>query len=122
MKFRNHVLFMHLPTQSSAKGVGADGKIVLTCNNGDLVEADHVVVTVSTGCMQASHEVMFTPPLPDVFQTALRHIGFGAVGKVSSLYCITDLTTHDSYVPNSTSSMWTGRTLQHVYYRNVQPI
>ncbi|BFZ01860.1 hypothetical protein BsWGS_04899 [Bradybaena similaris] len=67
---------------SSANGVGADGKVVLTCKNGDLVEADHVVVTVSTGCMQASHEAMFTPPLPDAFQTALRHIGFGAIGKV----------------------------------------
>ncbi|CAG5116424.1 unnamed protein product [Candidula unifasciata] len=67
---------------SSVKEARTDGKVVITCRSGNLVEADHVVVTVSTGCMQANHKTLFTPSLPDAFQTALDHIGFGGIGKV----------------------------------------
>uniref|UniRef100_A0A0B6YAY8 Amine oxidase domain-containing protein n=1 Tax=Arion vulgaris TaxID=1028688 RepID=A0A0B6YAY8_9EUPU len=67
---------------SSAQKQSPNSKVLIICENGDEIEADHVIVTISSGCMQAVHKQMFHPSLPIQFQTALGHVGFGGIGKV----------------------------------------
>jgi monoamine oxidase len=56
--------------------------IMITCDNGDTVHADAVVVTVPLGVLK-SGTITFDPPLPESKQQAISHLGFGLLNKVS---------------------------------------
>jgi hypothetical protein len=66
----------------------------LTTSNGNIIDADHVIVTVSMGVLK-SNQIAFNPPLPVYKTNAIHDIGefifiyvnisfpgFGTLGKV----------------------------------------
>jgi len=58
-----------------------DMPITITCNNGDTIHADAVVVTVSLGVLK-SRSISFEPELPDYKKEAISRLGFGLLNKV----------------------------------------
>lgn len=60
------------------------GKAVrIECGNGEVFEADKVVITTPLGVLK-SGSVSFQPPLPDWKQGVIERMGFGLLNKVSS--------------------------------------
>ncbi len=59
---------------------GDDGVVVRT-DAGDVHPADHVVVTLPLGVLQAG-DVTFDPPLPEAKATAIGRLGMGLLDKV----------------------------------------
>lgn len=58
------------------------GKAKVECDNGTVIEADKVVVTLPLGVLKAG-SVEFDPPLPDWKQGAINRLGYGLLNKVS---------------------------------------
>lgn len=59
------------------------GKAVkVTCANGEVFEADQIVLTTPLGVLK-SGSITFQPPLPDWKQDAIERMGFGLLNKVS---------------------------------------
>ncbi|KAK3743214.1 hypothetical protein RRG08_064067 [Elysia crispata] len=56
--------------------------ICVQLENGELLFADHVIVTVSLGVLKAACDRMFSPSLCDKKLEAIHHLGFGVVDKV----------------------------------------
>ena len=51
------------------------------CDDGDILEADHVVLTVPLGVLK-EHSISFDPPLPDWKLGPIERLGFGTLNKV----------------------------------------
>jgi lysine-specific histone demethylase 1 len=67
----------------------------IVCTNGQIFDADEVVITVPLGVLK-NDGVDFDPPLPSWKQDAIDRMGFGLLNKVSFMACpIGDL--FDSY-------------------------
>jgi hypothetical protein len=60
-----------------------DAQVNVTCRNGEIYRADHVISTVSLGVMKYNHYNLFNPNLSALKQLAIRHIGYGTVDKIS---------------------------------------
>jgi monoamine oxidase len=58
-----------------------NGKAYLTCEDGEVIEADKVVLTVPLGVLK-QQAIQFTPPLPDWKQDAISKLGFGLLNKI----------------------------------------
>lgn len=56
--------------------------VEVTCENGAVFTADHVIVTSSLGYLQEHAASMFTPPLPDAKLAAIQRLGFGTVNRI----------------------------------------
>jgi monoamine oxidase len=64
---------------------GYTGRAVrVVCNNGEVYEADKVVITTPLGVLK-SGSVTFQPPLPDWKQGVIERMGFGLLNKVCPL-------------------------------------
>ncbi|XP_055916915.1 spermine oxidase isoform X2 [Eupeodes corollae] len=59
-----------------------DGEIQIKCEDNKIVEADHVIVTVSLGVLKEKHSKLFDPKLPLQKVRAIEGIGFGTVNKI----------------------------------------
>lgn len=59
-----------------------DGNVVVTCLGGAQFNADHVLTTVSLGCLQKYVDTLFHPPLPQSKREALNHLVIGTVNKI----------------------------------------
>ncbi|XP_055838192.1 spermine oxidase-like [Episyrphus balteatus] len=59
-----------------------NGKIEVNCGNNKIIEADHVIVTVSLGVLKEKHSKLFNPKLPIQKVRAIESIGFGTVNKI----------------------------------------
>ena len=58
------------------------GKAVrIECTNGEVFEADHIVLTTPLGVLK-SGSITFQPPLPDWKQGVIERMGFGLLNKV----------------------------------------
>lgn len=57
------------------------GKAKVECENGTIIEADKVVVTLPLGVLKAG-SVEFDPPLPEWKQGAISRLGYGLLNKV----------------------------------------
>jgi lysine-specific histone demethylase 1 len=58
------------------------GKAVkVECTNGEVFEADQVVLTTPLGVLK-SGSITFQPPLPDWKQGVIERMGFGLLNKV----------------------------------------
>ena len=66
----------------SHRHVAARSPVQVICSNGEVHEADHVIVTVSLGVLQKRRE-LFEPPLPGWKQAAVDRLAIGVVDKVA---------------------------------------
>lgn len=55
--------------------------VVVKCANGEVLEADHVVVTVPLGVLKKD-VIKFNPPLPDWKTSCIERMGYGLLNKV----------------------------------------
>ncbi|KAI5107342.1 hypothetical protein C0J45_2980, partial [Silurus meridionalis] len=56
--------------------------VKVTCENDEIFEADHVIVTVSLGVLKQQARTMFEPALPKSKLDAIERLGFGTVDKI----------------------------------------
>ncbi|XP_029460833.1 spermine oxidase-like [Rhinatrema bivittatum] len=54
----------------------------IICEDGEQFLADHVIITVSLGCLKERALSMFEPPLPQEKLEAIVKLGFGTVSKI----------------------------------------
>ena len=60
---------------------GESSAITVECNNGEMIRADAVVLTVSLGVLK-SGTIHFEPELPAQKTEAISRLGFGLLNKV----------------------------------------
>lgn len=68
---------------NAAEERGAGKAVRVECHNGDIYEADEVVLTSPLGVLK-SGSIHFQPPLPEWKQEVIERMGFGLLNKVSS--------------------------------------
>ncbi|KAH8370152.1 hypothetical protein KR093_002405 [Drosophila rubida] len=56
-------------------------ELQLRCWNGELLQADHVICTVSLGVLKEQHEKLFVPALPEAKVRAINALKLGTVNK-----------------------------------------
>nr|DBA19684.1 TPA: hypothetical protein GDO54_015483 [Pyxicephalus adspersus] len=56
--------------------------VKVICEDGEEFPADHVIVTVSLGCLKERASTFFDPPLPKGKMEAIERLGFGTVAKI----------------------------------------
>ena len=72
--------------QVSQNNETTDGPVVVTCSDGSVYHADHVIITVSLGVLKKwtlTTNSVFSPPLPMCKLDAVHRLGFGVVYKVA---------------------------------------
>ncbi|KAH7408264.1 flavin-containing amine oxidoreductase-domain containing protein [Phaeosphaeria sp. MPI-PUGE-AT-0046c] len=81
VRFNTPIESIHYET-----GEEQTGKAVrITCKNGEVFEADKVVITTPLGVLK-SGSVSFQPPLPDWKQGVIERMGFGLLNKIILVY------------------------------------
>ena len=80
---------------SSRDFVQSDFRVAINCEDGDVLFADHVIVTSSVGFLK-EHSEFFVPSLPKTHIDAIRSIGFGNVAKVFLMWDLDDKTARDA--------------------------
>ena len=61
------------------------GKGTILCEDGEVIEAEKIIVTVPLGVLKNS-AIQFTPPLPTSKQGAIDRLGFGLLNKIILVY------------------------------------
>uniref|UniRef100_A0A4W3JN23 Peroxisomal N(1)-acetyl-spermine/spermidine oxidase-like n=1 Tax=Callorhinchus milii TaxID=7868 RepID=A0A4W3JN23_CALMI len=61
---------------------GTGYPVRVQCEDGDQILADHVIVTVSLGCLKENAQSLFHPNLPEKKLHAIQSIGFGTTNKI----------------------------------------
>ncbi|KAF1951887.1 lysine-specific histone demethylase 1 [Byssothecium circinans] len=64
---------------------GAGKAVKVECTNGEVFEADQIVLTAPLGVLK-SGSIDFQPPLPDWKQDVIERMGFGLLNKVVLVY------------------------------------
>ncbi|KAL7276182.1 hypothetical protein RUND412_000833 [Rhizina undulata] len=75
----------HAVRKITYPGDGGKGKTKIECENGKVIEADKVVITLPLGVLKAQ-AVMFDPPLPEWKTGAIERLGYGLLNKVVLVY------------------------------------
>lgn len=57
-------------------------KTIIKCADGSSFSADHVIVTIPIGVLQARHQQLFTPSLPEKKILTIESYGSGNLGKI----------------------------------------
>lgn len=70
-----------IDSPSSGSG-GSSARVRIACSNGDSLEADATIVTVSLGVLQAQHRQLFSPGLPPEKVAAIERLHIGCVNKL----------------------------------------
>ena len=78
VRFNCAVRAIQYSAEPQSPGVPA----TIQCENGEVLEADYVVVTTPLGVLKTDM-VSFSPPLPAWKQEAIQNLGFGLLNKVS---------------------------------------
>jgi len=78
VRFNTPIKSIHYNTDEQRVGKA----VRIECSNGEVYEADKVVVTTPLGVLK-SGSVSFQPPLPDWKQGVIERMGFGLLNKVS---------------------------------------
>jgi monoamine oxidase len=58
---------------------------MVECTNGEIIEADRIVLTVPLGVLKQD-SIIFDPPLPERKTTSIQRMGFGLLNKVILVY------------------------------------
>ncbi|KAK6003840.1 hypothetical protein QM012_008690 [Aureobasidium pullulans] len=69
----------------NVNGDDADSSATVTCSNGDVFEADQVILTSPLGVLKAE-TITFEPALPDWKKGAIERMGFGLLNKVVMVF------------------------------------
>nr|XP_019953400.1 PREDICTED: peroxisomal N(1)-acetyl-spermine/spermidine oxidase [Paralichthys olivaceus] len=56
--------------------------VVVECDDGEKITADHVIVTVPLGYLKKNHSTLFCPPLPLHKLHSIQRLGFGTNNKI----------------------------------------
>lgn len=56
--------------------------VLVECENGEIIPADHVIVTVPLGFLKEHHKTFFDPQLPISKIKSIEKIGFGTSNKI----------------------------------------
>ena len=88
-------------------------KVYVSCSDGSIYAADHVIFTASLGVLKARHETLFTPKLPAAKVKAIENLGFGTLGKVFLEFDKPFWPTNNS-VFVAYSLLWTDETLKNI--------
>ncbi|EDW79992.1 uncharacterized protein Dwil_GK19228 [Drosophila willistoni] len=56
-------------------------ELILRCWNGEIIQADHIICTVSLGVLKEQHSQLFVPPLPRSKVRAIEGLKLGTVDK-----------------------------------------
>jgi len=80
VRFKTVIKSIHYNTED--RGIGKAVKVV--CTNGEVYEADEIVLTTPLGVLK-SGSITFQPPLPDWKQGVIERMGFGLLNKVSRI-------------------------------------
>ncbi|XP_049542685.1 spermine oxidase-like [Anopheles darlingi] len=59
-----------------------NGTVIVSTEDGNRYEADHIILTVSLGVLKANHRTMFTPAVPSLQRNAIEAIYFGTINKI----------------------------------------
>jgi monoamine oxidase len=62
-------------------GENPNGKAFVTCGDGQVIEADKVILTVPLGVLK-QQSIQFIPPLPDWKNASISRLGFGLLNKI----------------------------------------
>ncbi|ETN62131.1 spermine oxidase [Anopheles darlingi] len=63
-------------------GSGNEQSVTVTCTNGAILHATHLIVTVSLGVLQEQHTRWFDPPLPFTKRNAIEGLYIGTIDKM----------------------------------------
>jgi monoamine oxidase len=77
VRFKSVVKSIYYNTQERRIGKA----VKVTCANGEMIEADRIVLTTPLGVLK-SGSINFEPPLPDWKQDVIERMGFGLLNKV----------------------------------------
>uniref|UniRef100_UPI00398F8CF1 peroxisomal N(1)-acetyl-spermine/spermidine oxidase-like n=1 Tax=Pristiophorus japonicus TaxID=55135 RepID=UPI00398F8CF1 len=61
---------------------GSHYPVRVVCEDGEHILADHVIVTISLGCLKANSQSLFWPRLPEQYLHAIQNMGFGTMNKI----------------------------------------
>nr|XP_043902230.1 peroxisomal N(1)-acetyl-spermine/spermidine oxidase-like [Solea senegalensis] len=56
--------------------------VTVECDDGEMIAADHVIVTVPLGYLKRHHSTLFSPPLPPHKLKSIGKVGFGTCNKI----------------------------------------
>ncbi|ORY08827.1 flavin-containing amine oxidoreductase-domain containing protein [Clohesyomyces aquaticus] len=79
--FKSVVKSIRYHSEGNGKGKG----VMVECTNGEVFEADEVVITTPLGVLK-SGSITFEPPLPNWKQDVIERMGFGLLNKVILVY------------------------------------
>lgn len=72
-----------LVTSCPVKNIDWAGeKVVISCENGRIIEGDAVIVTVSLGVLKKGKDKLFNPLLPKRISTTVESLGFKSICKI----------------------------------------
>ncbi|XP_051524160.1 spermine oxidase-like [Myxocyprinus asiaticus] len=69
-------------TESISEGTVRQFPVCVVCENGEVILADHVIVTVSLGCLKTQASSLFIPSLPAEKMDVIDKLCFGNIAKV----------------------------------------
>lgn len=81
VRFNSPVKTVRYSTEGSQHGKA----VRVECSNGEVHEADQIVLTTPLGVLKAG-SIEFQPPLPDWKQEAIARMGFGLLNKIILVY------------------------------------
>ena len=64
---------------------GLEAPAIIHCEDGDVIEADHIVLTTPLGVLK-HRSISFEPELPSWKQQSIDHLGYGILNKVILVY------------------------------------
>ncbi|CAG9863754.1 unnamed protein product [Phyllotreta striolata] len=59
-----------------------DSEQTVTCEDGSVFTADHVIITCSVGVLKTTYRSLFDPALPSYKVNSIEHISMGTVNKI----------------------------------------
>ncbi|XP_061389698.1 peroxisomal N(1)-acetyl-spermine/spermidine oxidase-like [Musca vetustissima] len=68
--------------ESDTAAVNSDYPVRVTCEDGRVFNAEHVICTIPLGVLKSCHKNLFDPELPHYKQESIEHLMFGTVDKI----------------------------------------
>lgn len=66
--------------------VSRDFLVSVECENGEIIEADHIIVTPSIGYLKKHIDTFFKPELPQQKKKIIQSLGFGTINKIFLIF------------------------------------